>query len=509
MLVVGRPVREVPVLDTLTEHRQSSPIPSAGSPGVRRRIAIGPWRLAAFFCALGFALATVHPFRDVDVYWHVLIGGQLVETMSLRDLGSDWSYVPAAADWTTTQWLSEVLFYALHHVGGWQAIAGLQMAVAMAIAGGSAVVLLRGHRSPLASVVYVLLLFVLLGVLQERPALLSMLLLVWLTAVAADLVARRPGPRLRTVFLVTAVWANLHGLWVLVPAVLGLVTAGRLAERDGTEALRTTRLTGIALLAGCLTPVGPALLLSPIRVAGAAAPLREWQPTTFGEPLTVGLALIVLLILVAWARGTAPVPATEVLYVVGLVVFACMAMRNVPPAALLLAPVVIARLEAVFPRTDDARGHGERRALIGIAVTAVLATAAAMTWQAARTPTLPSDVPVGLARVLAAQPGEHRTLNDYNVSGALLFWGGPNTSLVIDGRADRYGADRLERHKALMELRGDWQETLDRYDADYALLRRGTPLLVELSHRGWRTLAFDDHHTLLKAPSAAEVEGAS
>jgi hypothetical protein len=476
----------------------SHPAPVDMAPAPRQTL-VRPWRVFALLSAVGFIASAVHPFRDVDVYWHVRLGKEILDARSITDIGQGWSFDFPTTTWTTTQWLAEILFYALYAHGGWEAIAAFQVLIAVALAVGLAHLLLRVHPSPWASVVYVLVLMVSSGALQERPQLLSMLFTLWLAGTARAILQHEQ----RSWWLlltVTAVWANLHGMWVLVPAVMGLLTVGHFLDRDAAGARRCAVLTASGVLGGCLTPVGWPLLFSPLRFAGAGELINEWQPTSFDNVYALLLGVLVSVVVLAWSRASRPTPLVEVVYVVGVVAFALVAVRNVPPAVLLLAPVVTARLEQVFPRTDAVSSEREHRVMCIMGLLALVALPLALGLRISQTPTLPSDLPIPLAQRLAQEPGEHRVLNEYNVSGVLLLWGGPKTMVHVDGRADRYGADHIRSHEDLLDLRGSWRSDLSASTANYAVLDEGRPLLDELRRRGWQEFARHGDYLLLRAP---------
>lgn len=481
----------------------ASAVAPSGPRGTPRDQLWTPWRLLSLLAGVAFVWSSLNPIRDVDVFWHVRVGREIVTTGSVSRAGQGWSFGLPEAEWLTTQWLSEMIFYAVHAASGWPGLAGLQVVVAACFALSLGRLLLWRGPGPWAALTYVLVLTVMTAFVQHRPQLFSMLLLVWVAAVSARLLRGGPAPTPWVVVAVTAVWANLHGLWVLLPACLLLISLGRLFERDGAAARRAAALAGVSLAGACLTPVGWKLLASPFRFAAATGHISEWQATTFDNHIGIGFGVLIAGCIAAWARSARSVPWSEVVYVVGLTGFALLAVRNVPVSAVLLAPVIAARLSETFPWGDafDSR----REASIGKAVALALCSTGLLSfaWHAATIELLPDTVPVELVQAISRLDGEPRVLNDYDVGGAILFWGGTSARVAIDGRADRYGAEFTQRHLDLLALRGDWQQTLARYDADVALLEKDMPLVDELRHRGWRVHGEDRHRVLLLRYSPA------
>lgn len=468
-----------------------------------RRDLMTPWRLLAVVaaCAL-LAFKSVHSFIDPDVYWHVELGREMLDRRQVKGTGTDWAFTLPDASWNSTQWLSEVVFALAHAWAGWSGIAVLRVALAGATATALALLLLRRRRTPWAAVVYATVLLVVSTAWQERPQLFSLVLLVWLAWHCHAVLRGGSGTRVWAVFLLTVLWANLHGLWVLVPVCLGAAAFARLLDagrdRPGAEAaLRLLVPPAVSLVAACLTPVGPALLLSPFRFAGATEHIDEWQPTSFDEPYTVIFGLLLATLALCWARA-GRVGAGEVVYVLGLTAFSLMAVRNVVPVAILLAPVVLDRLEGLWPRRDRVGSAAEGSLLTGVAalIAVVFLAQGLIAWST--TSHVPEHLPVRLVQALAATPGEHRVLNDYAISGAVVHWGGEDLRVAVDGRADRYGSAYISDYQDLLALRGDWEQTLRELGPDSAVLRQDLPIVRELvEHRGWRQAASQGEYVLL------------
>lgn len=461
---------------------------------------ITAWRVLAIVTTALTMFRAVHPFVDIDLYWHVALGDQIVRHHSVDAGGVGWSFTNTGHHWVTTQWLSEVVLALLHRWGGWGAIAALRIVVALVVSIQLAFLLLR-RRSPWAAVVYVITLVIAAAHFQERPQLFSLMLLVWLASVMQSVLVEHRVRRPVVVIALTWLWANLHGLWVMVPAALGLVALAAaiqwFRDRDKPMPTQLAAITGATVVVAMLTPAGPTILTSPFTFASATRHISEWQPTNFHNALTIAFALLVALLLVAWARSTQPVPSTEIWYALGITASALMAFRSVPPAAILLAPVVANRLIAVFPRADRLDSAREAM-LLRVAAVGIVTVGAIMTFsQATRTSPIPNSVPVSLAERIDAAPGDHRVLDDYNASGAIIEWGGPHTQVYIDGRADRYGAKLINRYSDLVATRGQWQQTLAGLDVNYALLERTAPLTRVLVDRGWHVVATQGKFALL------------
>lgn len=459
---------------------------------------------------LSIAAVAVTPLRDIDVFWHVLAGRELLAGVPADAVGQQWSFAPDPLPWTSTQWVTEVIFAWLQDLGdGWAGPAAFRVATAAVAVAVLAVTTLRGRARAVAGFPFLLATAMTAFVSQDRPQQFTLIGAAVLGGVlVAGLVEQRL-PRWWILLPATVVWANLHGGWVLVPAVLALVALGVSLDHGlGAPAARRAGLLALAgALAGCLTPSGLAGLTAPLRFSSATALIREWTAVSPVSALGWFTLAMLALFVLGWSASR-ELPRSEAVVVLVLLTFTWMANRNLAPGLALLAPLSAHRLCTAFPSV----GRPEPRwsVPVGIGLATVLAlVGVASVWGRDNLPY--ETQPLRLARQLAELPAGQRVLNDYNTSGAALFFGGPQTVVAIDGRTDRYGADYIGRYVDLLALRGDWEPLFDELAPTAALLEQDSPLgHVLVAERGWRQVGEPDAgYVLLVRPAAASERAAS
>lgn len=492
---------------------QQQPAPTA----VRRRWT--PDGLAAGAgAAVALAVAALRPLVDIDVFWHVIVGEEILSGTPVAEAGRGWSIAPVPDTWVSTQWLTEVVFALLHRLDGWTGLLWWRYLTVVLVLVVLALTTFRGRSVRAGAWPFLLGACAVAGFAQERSAQVTYVL----APVVGWLMVRawREGrlPRWWAVALVVVVWANLHGGWVVAALAAAAVAVGRwldhgLGDRVGRRALL---LVPIVVLAACVTPAGPVNVLSAWRFSQAASvSIVEWQPVTPSSLVDGGWlwAATAAVWAVVWAFGRTRPPLSEAFGVLAWLGFGLLAWRNVPVVVLLLAPVLAARLADAWPSaTVAAQGGPTRwstlRPLDRVGLVLAAAAAVVLAPFVGRAGEIPADQPVLLADVIAAMPGPVRVLDDYNVAGVLLWCGGVgHVQVAVDGRTERHGAEYLERYRDLTMLRGDWQRTLAELDPDVAVLANTSPLADELRRQGWTPVAATSAgYLLLVAPGKADVE---
>lgn len=223
--------------------------------GARRPRASGALGLAlglGLFCAG----VTLHPVHESDPFWQMTLGRAVLEHGS-RVVPEPTAFPDFTEPAVVPEWLWGVATYGLHEVGGWGALAAFLAAVAfLAGAGVARLASRQGDGAPLAAVALVATLAVTLVAsrLRLRPQA-AFLAILPSAILLAQAYARAPaGAWLRpaaALFALQLLWTQLHGSFVLGPALVGIAAgAARLRRPGGAEALRDAGV--VAVLAATL-----------------------------------------------------------------------------------------------------------------------------------------------------------------------------------------------------------------------------------------------------------------
>lgn len=456
----------------------------------RKSPRLSAWLLPLLGVASFAILITAYASVDPDIYWHRVLGSYWIER-GWPSLTTDdpVSYTPASRDWFTTSWSVEVVYAGLVRAGGYSAVLGLRLVFACLFVLLLTRFVTREMTVPAAAVLVATVGLPAAAVIQDRPQTLSLILLSALLPVLSRWLATGATPRPLQAALLTWVWANVHGLWLLIPAFFVLAAMAD-ALQGGRSWGRHVAAAIACIVAASFTPIGPKLLLSPFLINSATSNITEWQATSFAAPVTWGLAATLVLTFVGIALQRELNPRVLALSLAAAM-FGLMAYRNAVFASLALTPVV-----CLLWRERAAALKGSVSIHRRIIAALVVMTSLALPIRYFQAPFPPEEAPARIARELRSM-GSIRVAPPYNWSGYLREFGGQGVRVAIDGRADRYGAARIDRYGRFMEGRRGWRAELARLDPDVVVVERTSPLVELMQSDGWVTSLKDGEFVMM------------
>src|SRR6185312_10453087 len=364
--------------------------------------------------------------------------------------------------WIAFEWLSQVLLAGVYELGGWPGVVALTV-LAIALAFGVLTQALGRSCPPIAVTIAILAALILTAPhLLARPHVLAMpLTVIWFVSLIRSNDEKR-GPDWRLLPVMT-LWANLHGSFIFGLAMLAplaleaLYLASPPARRR--VLLQWIVFSLLAVVAACLNPYGPSLILALIRTIALGDALNiivEWRPQDFGH--LGGYEIVLLSAFAATLAFGVRLPLFRVLMLLGLVHLSLAQVRHTELLGL-IAPLALA-----------------------------IVLGAALRPEAAPPRAITPEKAVRATKLREAGP----VLNDYGFGGYLDFIGIPP---FIDGRGELYGQRYLMRYRQALDLRnvGDFERLLDDYKIRTTLLMPQTPAVALLDRLpGWRRVYSDD-----------------
>ena len=456
----------------------------------RRLRPVLPWLvLAGILVSLFFN--TAKPLTNTDTYFHLRFGHEFLDGWSLRHPGSVSTF--ATNDWVPTQWLSEIV---MARTEDWLGLAGVAwlsglLEVLLFLTVYAAV---RDRAEPLVAMpVTAVALYAMQSGLSMRPQVVSYLF----TAVVVAAWLRTLDDRRVRWWLVPLVWlwAMVYGMWPVALMVGAVATIGLALDRvPRGVVLRAGAVTAACAIAAAVTPVGPSLYGAVVQVGSRTAYFAEWQPPDWVSWQSGGFAVLLAATLFGlWRRGHNSWTETLLIMLAG--VFAAYSERTVAVGAAMLAPLAAAPLQALVGRRTPV-GRGERRAVVGGSVLALVALAVAVPHTSAD----PLPEPAWADPALGTLPAGTKVLNDWAMGGYLM-WRYPRLDLVMHGYGDTFTTSELDRNNGFLLLSPGWEQDLHATGARVAVLRPWTQLAYALvTDEGWRVVHRSDSLEMLRAP---------
>ena len=478
-------------------------------------------RLLPSIALLAATWLALFPISSVDAYYHLATGRRILDDRAIPARGVG-SATFGNHPWHDNEWGFQVLaasvgravfepsgVLALTRGGRVQLVALRAAALAATLALLAATIAQLSGGPVLTALCVWLAAFLTFGNLfwDIRPQILSY---AALAALAFLLERARGGSRLAlpACLVVIALWANVHGAFVVGLGLLGCEAAGEWIEvaRGAPDRRRAWRITATALLAplaACLNPLGIAQLVHPLIYLGHPeihAANNEWaRPDLLHLPLMMVTIALLGLAVFAGARLR---PAHVIRVLVFFALFLT-AIRHLPLAVIVVVPVLAAAL-AQAARGDGWRrfldpdapawGTGRRRAVLAATLAAAIAGLSGAKFIGfvpafGERPT--RALPEAHVRFLAANAVPGNGFNAYRFGGFLMFRLYPRERVFMDGRNDLYGAFREEVYNRILNAEPGWSEAwddaVDRYDLGWVLVDATDPLAGELARSpGWR-----------------------
>ncbi len=464
---------------------------------------------------------------DSDTWWHLRAGQWIVETRSVPQV-DPFSHTRAGESWQYPGWLVEVPMYVIYWAFGpgglniWTAgmVTLAFWFVWKTLSGGAYLRAFVVILAAAASGVY----------WAARPYLVTFLfaaMYLWVLETRRQETedGRRLLSRIWLLPLLMLLWANSHGGFAVGFIIWGVYLTGRLKVEILRFLESRTRnlaafnfqpdtwaliVTGLAMLiAVCINPSGPVMLLYPFKTVGIEVLqdfIQEWQSPDFHQRQAQPFVWLLLATLGAVGVSKQRISLEDFLLVGGFSYLSFMAGRNIALFAL-AAPMVLTRHAAPFleelaerwgipvstaPLAPPPRGLTRLNwILLGALILAVGVKTSLVYPQAVNDEHFRDTLPVAAVEFLRAEQSAGNLLNSYNWGGYLL-WAAPEYPVFVDGRTDLYGDEVIGEWIQVVQAAPGWENVLAKWDVGVILLEPFRPVVAKLEAAGWQLLYQDE-----------------
>ncbi len=452
------------------------------------------------------------PVDDPDIWWRLRIGEWIVENQAVPYVDY-FSVNDVGKPWIEYSWVFAVIVYAVHAKFGLTGMAYFVVAMGLVIA-FTAHQLVRRSGLPIA--IEVALAAMALGAMKPLMSPRPWLFTILFFAIELLIISRaRYSGKDRLLWVLPplfALWANCHIQFVYGLAAVGLLSAegllatyaGRLGAKIEAPPLAPARValvTTACAAATLLTPYHYLLYKQIFDYIGGETGyfqyITELHPMFFRSPtdwLVLLLALSAAFAL-GWQRKW--LPFSTLLFLMSAFL-AFRARRDAWVLALVAIAVIGDR--GWSSRHESAFRFSKRQIAISAIAVALVLYLVSLSRQISEShlqAAVEKKFPVGAVTYVKANQLAGPLFNHYDWGGFLL-WSLPEVPVVIDGRTNLFGDERLERSLNTWQGGAGWESDPDLLRAKLVISDKARPLLSLLrKHPGYKAVYEDDTAVVL------------
>jgi hypothetical protein len=477
-------------------------------------------RLLFCFTMLAVFAMSARISMDTDSWWHLRAGQWIIENHEIPQVDI-FSYTRYGQVWKYPGWLVEVPMYWIYQRLG---PGGLNLWTA------AMVTLAFFFIWQAASGDYFLRAFVIIlsataaGVYwSARPHLVTLLFSAIFLYLLEQFRWKKPGVDYKRLFWLPAimmVWANCHGGFIVGFLIWGVYFLDGLVRWRRSElALKyflALRLVGVAMvIAVCINPAGPVMLLYPFKTAQVGALqnyIQEWQPPDFTTLSVQPFVWLMILAFGAVGLSGMRLAFTDFLLVAGFGYLGLIAGRNIALFALVAALLITRHADIVlsrFVKKLDYLLHPEEPhyrlklslnwLIFCLLCLVTILKGASVFPETINQAAFEKFLPIKAVDTIHLQQLPHNLFNSYNWGGYLLF-NLPDFPVFVDGRTDLYDDQIVDQWVQVVQAEAGWQDVLKQWQVKTILLEPHWPVTSLLAEEGWQLEYHDEIAMIFSRP---------
>jgi hypothetical protein len=455
--------------------------------------------------------------RDADIGWHIRNGEQILASHAIPRTDS-FSSSMSGHPWYAWEWLYDILIATIHHVSG---LNGVVFFGAVIIAATFVLTLhlalRRGGNLLITFLLLVLSLAASAVHFLARPHLLSWLFaVIWFELLDSAAESGQSRHRLYWLPVLTVLWVNLHGGFLLGFALLAAYLIGggiqyfsRREQRQQSASWlkQLGSVSALAFAASFINPYGYELHVHIYRYLSdrfLMSQISEFLSPDFHGAAQQCFAVLLIVTILAVASAAQRLAPSRVLVLLLAAYSGLYATRNLPTSSLLITLIMAPLLSDTVAQAGKSstmaswlRRLFSRVDSFGSRMRSVDATFSGHVW-------------IGLVLGLGLWAcwhqgwvGERRLIDAYfddkrfpveasqyiaehqirEPIFSLDYWGGyliyrlyPETKVVIDDRHDFYGDPMIKDYLKILLVQASWEKQLDRMQVNWILVPRWSSL---------------------------------
>lgn len=478
--------------------------------------------LAAIFWGVAASGPRILNF-DGDLPRHILNGGLILQTgyVSTTDI---YSFRTVGFPSIPHEWLSQVMFASIYN---WLGLNGVVLLTALIIMLTWLIVFrdsLARSNSLFASLFFTALA---MGAAQihvlPRPHIFTYLL----TAVWIYLLERADDKKYHAQWLfplLMLLWVNLHGMFVMGIFIGGIHLAGDFLDHPSKAWFSTVKAKtlllggGLSLIATFFSPSGIHIWEAIVSLGSNSyitSKIPEYQSANFHLPETWTYILMLLLVIVGFARAGFKASWTHTLLIAAFTGLSLYTSRMIPLFAIVAVPIAaktisewirqeypqsrLLRIEENIAKINSISNGAIWVVVIVLATGSLLVSGRTIDIEN-RGNTFDSHFfPVEAVDWLESNPQQGRMFNEFDWGGYLLLRLYPDQQIFMDGHTHIYGEELTKEYERVIAIAPGWEDILARYDITWVIVRKNAPLVNALTESGGWTVQYQDDTAIIFA----------
>lgn len=318
--------------------------------------------------------------------------------------------------------------------------------------------------------------------------------------------------------LLTLLWVNLHGGFLLGLGILGIYILGNLIDlafhklKDKTPIEKPQRdviisfgvIFFISLLATLANPNGFQILIYPFQTLTDASMQQfivEWVSPDFHQLYMLPFALILLLLIALGLSGSKRISTIKIILAVVFCFGALRSVRHIPLFVIVIIPILAEQISSLLTTSIPAKNGGwfyrwRIHWMVCLLLTVVLAVTFIKVTNN-QTKVEESEYPKAATEWILKNNLEGDIFSSYTWGGYLIWKLYPNNLVYIDGRMDIYEDSIVNNYKNIYYTGDDWLQLLDQSSTQLVLVGTDSKLADSLAGEINWTITYKDAQSIL------------
>lgn len=460
----------------------------------------------SFLFAL-LVISQINTVLDPDLWCHFKTGEYIVKNLAIPQ-ADIFSYTLGNQPWIDHEWLSQILLYFVFSKFSWVGVNVLKAAVISLCFFIPLFFIASKYKRIVYAVFFILLSILALGYRSSaRPEMFSYLFLCVFFCTLED------GKRLYILPFLQVLWANMHGYFILGPALIFLYFIGELISGNIKKA---ERLGAVFVMAGLVCLINPYFYkgaVYPIRVLTDAFSgyrthahnIRElMMPVSFGFKRYAFFWIFAILSSLTFLLNLKKARMGHGLVFLGTFLASYAAIRNMPFFIFTAMPLAVINLNEAKSTKNiiEKRYYAASILIISATVYFFISNGYYMfTGQAEFRKTeskmAESLMPAGACDFLESNKIKGRIFNSIDAGHYIAYRFYPEKRVFVDTRTELYKREFYQAYQKALNYPVEWEALQKRYDFDIVLIRHlsgGADRLLRYLYNGrkWVLAYYDE-----------------